>query len=794
MKLEELLRKVSRPVRYIGGEFNSVVKGKARVRIALVYPDIYEIGMSYIGLTILYSLLNEKEDVAAERIFMPDKDMVELLRSESLPIFSLETKRPLASFDLIAFSLLYELNYTNLLWILHLGDIPLLSSQRQEHHPIVAAGGPCTANPEPLADFVDFFYIGDGEPFFEEAVEILKSERNRSARLAAIAELEGVYVPSLHLQRRRKHPKGYWFLEGLKIKKRIVQDLRSYPFPVKKIVPHTEAVFDRVSWEIARGCGQRCRFCQATFFYAPLRVRPAPEILDGVKQSLIQTGYEAFSLSSLNTADYPQISSLMARLAVETDPWKISMSVSSLRPHIMRDPEFASALALVRKAGFTIVPEAGTERLRRVINKDVSDSEIEEACRNAFSTGWTSLKLYFMIGLPTETDRDLEAIAELVRKVSSIGKEVLGRKPQIHVSVSNFIPKPHTPFQWLGFETAQELKRKQLFLFNLLKPMRNVKISMHTVEQSFVEAYLARADWTAGKVLLSVWKQGGMLEAWRDKFSFELWKKAWKQEGIEPLIYTGSFEESEPLPWEHVDLGVHRDYLLAEFEKAFKEEPTPSCLQTVCKRCKGCDYWRIFVKRPKVELVSKVKLPERKEGAERRYWVYYRKEGPASFLSQTDLVRTVERIFRRAGISIAFTKGFHPRAKLSFPPALPVGVEGREEVFEVHLHQELSPEDIERLNRYSIEGLVFLRAERRQEKLSTALKYALYSIDKEAAEILHQLGYSFVEGEGRILFLHDLSKPSPARRLREAGREDLVFKMRREGFSRQPVLPPPRPG
>lgn len=789
MDIEELLPGVMKPARYIGGEYNSVVKEEARVRIGLVYPDLYEIGMSYIGLSILYFLINSFKEVAAERIFMPDKDMVERLREKGRPLFSLETRRPIKDFDLIAFSLLYELNYTNLLWILHLGNIPLLSKDRGEEDPLVAAGGPCAANPEPLADFVDFFYVGDGEPVFQEIAEILQSEQRRDRRLELISQLEGVYVPAYHIHERRRHSRGYWYYEGVEVKKRIIADLSLYPFPEKRIVPHTEAVFDRVSWEIARGCAQRCRFCQATFYYAPYRIRPVPEILDGVKRSLVESGFEAFSLSSLNTADFPKISSIMADLAEQTSSWRISMSVSSLRPHIMKDERFSRALSLVRKAGFTIVPEAGTERLRKVINKDVSNKEIKEACLNAFSMGWTSFKLYFMIGLPTEQEEDLKGIYEIVKKVSDLGKEVLGRKPQIHVSISNFIPKPHTPFQWLGFETPSELNRKQLYLFSLLKRMRNVKISMHRVEQSFVEAYLSRSDFTAGKVLLSVWRKGGILEAWRDHFNFELWKNSWKEEGVDPLLYTGEFSPHDPLPWEHIYLGTHRDYLLAELEKALKGEPTPSCTANLCGRCKGCDYWNVFRRKQKVELKSSFRFPVKRSAPARRYWVYYKKRGTARFLSQTDLIRTVERVFRRALIPLSFTQGFHPRPRMSFPPALPVGVEGEEELFEVFVEGELGEKELERMNQVSIDGLVFIRAEPREEKLSAWLKYAVYSAPAELEEVIKELGFDYRAEGDRVYFLHPLSTPSPAKRLREADKGGLIYRLKRVKLIPAPEFP-----
>lgn len=775
MEIEELLEKIRKPFRYTGGEFGSVVKKDPEVRIALAYPDLYEIGMSYTGMRILYFLINSFSFATAERVFMPDLDMVKELKKKEIPLFSLETKTPLKEFDLVAFSLLYELNYTNLLWMLSLGKIPILSEERGEEDPIIGAGGPNTVNPEPLSRFVDFFYIGDGEPFFSEIIPLFRKLKGRKERLEALSSMEGVYIPDP--AKRRLHPHGHYFIEGVSVKKRIVVKADEFPFPEEAILSHGESVFDRLSWEIARGCPQKCRFCQATQFYSPFRARDISEIANSIIRSLRKTGYEEVSFSSLSTADFPGFHKLLTALYPEFKRWRISVSLPSLRPHILQDPEVAKIISELRKTSFTIVPEAGTDRLRSVINKDVSEEEIMKASQTAFKLGWRRLKFYFMIGLPGETDEDLRGIGKLLLRVSQLGKEILGINPKISVSISNFVPMPWTPFQWEGFHDKESLREKQRFLMRLIRNKRNIRVNFHRIEQSFLEAFLSRADFKAGEVIEKVFNMGGVLEAWSDNFKYSLWEEAFSLSGLNPEVYTGSFPLEVPLPWDHVKPGPFKEYLKLEYKRARRGERTPSCMDLLCGRCKGCEYWKIARKRFSHEIILKERLPERKEEGRFQYLIEYEKKGIAKFLSQTDLLKTMERIFRRAGSPISFSEGYHPKARISLAPALAVGVEGDRELAEIEFTSEIDERELGKWNSLSINGLRFLRIKKIENKVIPHLYGALYASPASEKDKIKTLGFE-IEGEkdGEVIFVHRFGTPSPARRAREAG---LSLRLRR---------------
>ncbi len=783
MGIEELLQRVRKPARYIGGEFGSVAKPEAEVRVALAYPDLYEIGMSYLGLRILYFMINSMDFAAAERVFMPDADMVALLKEKGVPIFSLETRSPLRDFDLVSFSLLYELNYTNVLKILELGGIPIRREERRGKDPLIGAGGPNVVNPEPMAEFFDFFFFGDGEIFFPKALEIFRKIKDRGERLEALKEIKGVYVPDP--SRRKRAKAGHYFVEGIKIEKAIVKNLDDFPFPERAVLPHVESVFDRQGWEISRGCPQKCRFCQATQFYSPFRARSLSEIANGVIRSLKRTGYEEVSFSSLSAADFPHFHLLLKTLYPEFKKWAISVSLPSLRPSILQDPGLLSAIADLRKTSFTIVPEAGSERLRRVINKATTGEEIIKAAEVAFSLGWRRLKFYFMIGLPTEKEEDLRGIASLLEEISSLGRKRLGSRPLLVASISNFVPMPWTPFQWEGFEDMNSLAQKQRFILNLIKKHRNIRVNFHELHQSLLEAFLARGDFRAGEVLEEVRRRGGMLEAWREHFDFSLWQEAFSKTGISPEEFTGPFPLEEPLPWDHMEAGPLKEYLLLERKKALEGERTPSCLELYCGRCKGCIYWKVARKRfsPKIEL--RESLPSRKEEGRYLYRIYYAKKGIARFLSQTELLKTIERIFRRTATPLSFSRGFHPKPRISLGPALPIGAEGEREIMEVETVQKLGEEFLGRWNSSSIDGLRFLSLEEIERKGIPHLRYAIYRAPAEERERIEKLGFEVKEKGQEIEFIHDLKTPSPHRRALQRGME---IKIRRTGlkFELQP--------
>jgi radical SAM family uncharacterized protein len=522
--LDDVLARVEKPGRYVGGEWNEIRKDPARVRtkVALAFPDVYEIGMSYLGQKILYALLNRDRKVLAERVFAPWPDLERELRAAGLPLASLENAIPLREFDVVGFSLLYELNYSNVLTMLDLGGIPLTSAERGAGDPWVIAGGPAAFNPEPVADLFDLVFLGDGEEGFPEIVEAVSRLRARGAprqdALRELATIAGVYVPSLYrveaipgspLAAPRAGPGA-----PASVRKRLVKDFARSFFPEKIVVPSLRVVFDRVAIEAARGCPQSCRFCQASSLYFPHRPKDPGFVHRTALRSLRQTGYEDLSLSALSIGDHPELEAIVAALMEDLAREKISLSLSSLRPGRLSRGLVENILK-VRKTGFTLVPEAGTERLRAVIDKKLGDGEIKDALTFAFEGGWKLVKLYFMVGLPTETDEDLAGIVGLVRSAIELGRSILGSAPRVHVSLSSFIPKPHTPFQWLAMDDEAKLVAKQAFVRGELRRFRSVEVKAHAVATSVLEAVFSRGDRRLGPVLVEAWRRGARFDGSR---------------------------------------------------------------------------------------------------------------------------------------------------------------------------------------------------------------------------------------------------------------------------------------
>ena len=594
--LHRILPQVQKPARYVGGEYNQIVKNKkdVDVRVAFCFPDTYEIGMSNIGMRILYGLMNDLPGVWCERVFAPWGDMEEKMRENAIPLYALESHDPVKAFDLIAFTIGYEMSYTNILNMLELSCVPLLAREREGLENIVFAGGVCAVNPEPLADFIDFFSIGEGEDITKEIVECYRQAKkdgcSKQEFLLRVSKIPGVYVPSFYEHTYK--PDGTLAaitpLHGApeKVTKRIVQDLDAAYFPAKTIVPSTEIVHDRTNLEVFRGCIRGCRFCQAGFCYRPVRARSADVLCEQAIEALEDSGNSEITMASLSTSDYRHLPELTDKLLAYCEPRKINLSLPSLRADNF-SRELMLKVQKVRKSGLTFAPEAGSQRLRDAINKNVTEHEILETCATAFSGGWNSVKLYFMLGLPTETDEDVAEIAELVNKIVYCWRQNATNKKRrlsINLATAFFVPKPFTPFQWEQQITPEEYLRRVHLLQSCLTA-RGVDYRYHESDLSMLEAVLARGDRRLGKVLLRAHELGCKLDGWDEYFKNELWMQAFSDCGVDPDHYTTrGFGEDEILPWQTIDVGVTKQFFLRERALAYQSVTTPDC-RTSCAGC-----------------------------------------------------------------------------------------------------------------------------------------------------------------------------------------------------------------
>ncbi len=595
-KLHRILQNVQKPARYTGGEYNQVVKDKkdVDVRVAFCFPDTYEIGMSNIGMRILYGVMNEMPDVWCERVFAPWGDMEQAMRENNIPLYALESHDPVKDFDMIAFTLGYEMSYTNVLNMLLLSGLPLLASEREGLHNIVFAGGVCTVNPEPLADFIDFFSLGEGEESTTEILECYRAAKqaglSKHEFLLAVSKIEGVYVPSFY--EHSYNPDGTLaaitplFGAPARVKKRVVEDMNHAYYPDRTIVPSTEIVHDRSNLEVFRGCIRGCRFCQAGFCYRPVREKSAEVLYRQAVRSLEDSGNSEITLASLSTSDYTQLETLANGLLDYCAPRKINLSLPSLRADNF-SRELMMKVQKVRKSGLTFAPEAGTQRLRDAINKNVTEQEILDTCATAFSGGWNSVKLYFMLGLPTETDEDVIGIAELTHKIIRTWHETASSKKRglmINLATAYFVPKPFTPFQWEKQITPEEYLRRVHLLQEHLRS-RNVDYRYHESDLSRLEAVLARGDRRLGKVLREAVNRGARLDGWDEYFSDQIWQDAFASCGIDPDYYTvRGFADDEVLPWQTISVGVSDAFFRREREKAYRSQTTPDCRS----QCAGC--------------------------------------------------------------------------------------------------------------------------------------------------------------------------------------------------------------
>ena len=596
-KFEELLLSVQKPGRYSGGEINSVIKDKEKVdiRFAFCFPDTYEIGMSHLGMKILYSQFNSREDIWCERVFAPWTDFEEVMRENNIPLFALESRDPIKDFDFIGFTMQYEMAYTNVLNMLNLAGIPLKSADRKELSPLVVAGGPCVCNPEPIADYIDIFFLGEGEEVDLEVIDLYKEYKKKGATkeefLRAAAKIEGVYVPSFYNVEYNSDGtiKSVTPEENVPatVKKRIIKDMDNVFYPDKFVVPLIEIVHDRVVQEIFRGCIRGCRFCQAGFIYRPVREKSSDTINRQAKCLCENTGYDEISLSSLSTSDYREIEPLLNKMLEWTQDSHVSLALPSLRIDNFSD-ELLEKIKHIRKSGLTFAPEAGTQRLRDVINKNITEEEILSACKTAFEGGYMSVKLYFMLGLPTETDEDLKGIAELGQKIVNLyydnPNRPKGKAVSVSISVSTFVPKPFTPFQFEPQIDENEIRRRQEFLKSCITT-KKISLSYHDSATSFLEGVLARGDRRLGAVLYEAYKSGCKFDSWTECFDLSKWLDSFEKCGIDPRFYANRKREFEEInPWDHLDYAVSKNFLINENKTAHNEKTTPNCRE----KCSGC--------------------------------------------------------------------------------------------------------------------------------------------------------------------------------------------------------------
>lgn len=705
------LTRFQKPSRYIGNEINIIRKEIEKagdstpnpVKVALCFPDTYEVGMSHLGLKILYSIINSIPHASAERVFAPWVDFESFLRQKDMPLTSLERNRPLKKFDIIGFTLQYELSYTNVLNIMDLGGLPIRSDERGDNYPLVIAGGPCTVNPLPLVPFIDAFVIGDGEEVIREIIDVCSGHRmgdsgfrDKEALLSDLAKLEGVYVPSVHS------------IETQKIRRRMINSLEEAPFPDAPVVPFTSVVHDRVAIEISRGCTRGCRFCQAGMIYRPVRERSVETILSIARRSISNTGYEEVSFVSLSTGDYSNLLSLVREFNKMCSDQHIAISLPSLRIGSVSS-ELLKEIKSVRKTGFTVAPEAGTKRLREVINKDFTDEEYEETLNRLFTEGWRNIKLYFMVGLPTETGTDIEGIIRMVEMASRKGRKLTGRRVNINVGVSSFIPKPHTPFQWLGQMPAEELRARQELLRKAFRRI-GANLKGQHIELSLLEAVFSRGDMDCASLLETAWGLGCRFDSWTELFDFDKWLKAAEKTGIDLYQYASrTFDINARLPWEFIDTGITKDFLKAEYHRALRGQTFPDC-RDKCYGCGlGCRSGTQGIQEKVTTPILTVQAPSShitRHPLPTKIRVRYSKTGMMRYLSHHELMTAILRAMRRAELPITYSSGFHPHPRVSFGPALPAGVEGLSEYFDVELSAYMKPyEFLTRLNKELPAGL-----------------------------------------------------------------------------------------
>lgn len=756
---------VKKPARYMGGEFGARRKDWAAVeaRVCLAFPDVYDVGMSHLGFKILYKLLNDDPRTLAERAYAPWLDMEAELRRRGTALVSCESARPLRDFDVVGFSLQFELTYTNVLMMLDLGGIPLRSEARGEDDPLVIAGGPTATHPEPIAPFLDALVIGDGEEAATNValawVHAKAAGLTRADRLRALARLPGVYVPSLYATHVETDT-GFTVVGAplaieapAVVSRTLVDDLNRFPFPDDGPIGGPEAIFDRMSIEIARGCTEGCRFCQAGMIYRPVRERDPAQIVSTVVSAVKKSGYDEASLTSLSTADYSCIAPLVKKVVDELAPKRVSLGVSSLRAYGL-DDNVLEDMTRVRATGVTFAPEAGTQRMRDVINKNVTEEQLLQTAERVFSRGWQAMKLYFMIGLPTELEEDVRAIPQVGGRARVTGKRVrkeLGATggPKVTVSVSTHVPKPHTPFQWSAMDPRESVHQKQRWLEEEAR-LAGVDLKTHDYETSWLEAVFARGDRSLAPVLERAYLAGARFDSWEDQVRIDVWRSAFEAEGVEPAHYLGTIPVSARLPWDHIDVGLEEGFLLREYRKALSDRLSLPCgkvagafvhatnlreahadaRKLVCYDCGiACDLSAmreqrlVYLRKLGAEEARPPAPPPQarprglphqgrarfEQGEPRRYRFVYEKVGAAAYLSHLDVIRALPRAFRRLELPLHYSQGFHPKPDMIFGPALSLGVASLGEVVDIKVAADLHPDTLlEELSAGAQPGLQFV--------------------------------------------------------------------------------------
>jgi radical SAM family uncharacterized protein len=768
--LEEILPGVQKPTRYLGIERNLVRKpwDDVDVRVALAFPDAYEIGMSHQGTRILYHLVNRRDDALAERTFAPMPDMAEALRVAGLPLFTLENYRSVAEFDIVGISLQSELNYINIPYLLDLAGIARRAAERGEDEPIVIGGGPCTANPEPVADFFDAILIGDGEAALDEILDTVRDGRagntTRKEILNRLATVPGVYVPTLY----RWHDasgdqKARWETNHdnalFPVQRVWVDQLDSSDQPESVIVPYADVIQDRLGMEIMRGCTQGCRFCQAGYWYRPVREHDPKVVLDRMQRQVAETGFEEVGLLSLSTADYSQVEPLVYNLSECLHDQRVSISLPSLRADAF-SVGLAEAVSRVRKSGFTFAPETGSDRLRRVINKTFTNAEMVRAAEAAFAKGWELIKVYAMIGLPTETDDDLEELARLAEDILAAGRRVTGgRRVQVKVSVGCYVPKAWTPFQWQPYAGVGELRRRIGLLKQRFRQIRGARLTWSDPEEAALEAILSRGSRGLGAAIERAYDLGAIFDGWTDYINLHAWRRALDDMGVDIDRELGERALSDPLPWDLIDAGVRKGFLKGEWRRAQREAETEDCKWGHCYRCgipgDGDDTQLASTTLPVLgdvlpdgdqpeaaayKLRPEPRTPpavtERPQPpVHRRYRFVFSKMGDVRWLSHRQLMDTLERMVRAAGVPVRYTEGFNPHIRLSMGPALPVGYEGRAENFDIDCTAPVTKQHLVRANALLPEGLEILDAQPllpgapKLGRLVAAARYRIAGVD-----------------------------------------------------------------